>query len=150
MKNRLLYFFLIALALSCNCEEDEFVVIECPCIFQDDQPPYFKSCEHLGETRDRWSCMVEELLRHVYSEVNYPAVARENCIEGTVVVGIIINEFGEMLGTEILNDTLLGYGLENESRRAAELIKDQWCPGLSECEPVEKVFVLPIIYKLEK
>ena len=136
--------------LSCDCEEEAMVNIECPCIDKDEMPPYYKSCEEMGENDERWECMVSEMLSNIYMQLEYPEAAMEECVEGFVVVAILINAEGNVLKTEIRNDTLLGFGLEEEALRVVNLLNENWCPGLMNCEPVESEFVLPIKYKLAK
>ncbi|MFT4536233.1 MAG: hypothetical protein ACI9P5_003609 [Saprospiraceae bacterium] len=136
--------------LSCECEEEAMVNIECPCLDNDELPPYYKSCEEMGEDDERWKCMVNVMLSKVYKQLRYPEAAIEECVEGFVVVAILVNKEGNVLKTEIRNETLLGYGLEEEALRVVNLLNDNWCPGLMNCEPVESEYVLPIKYKLVK
>ena len=132
-----------------SCEEAE-EVITCPCIFQNEQPPYYKSCEQMGESEERWDCMSAALLAKVYENLRYPEEAKENCIEGTVIVGIEVNRLGSVSKREIRSDSLLGYGLEEEALRVVELLDENWCPGLINCETADMDFVFPIKYKLAK
>ena len=136
--------------LSCECEEEIMLNIECPCIFKDEQAPYFKSCQQMGEEEERWKCMTSKLLENIYKQLKYPESARENCIEGTVVVGILISVEGKVLKSEIKSDSLLGYGLEEASLNVVKLLNENWCPGLINCEPAEMEFIFPIKYKLAK
>jgi len=136
--------------LSCDCEEETMLKIECPCLDKYEQPPYYKSCEEMGEDAKRWECMVSMLLEKIYAQLEYPEEAKEECIEGTVVVAIFVDEKGDVLKTEIQNDPLLGYGLEEEALKVVNLLNENWCPGLINCGPVESEFVLPIKYKLAK
>ena len=136
--------------LSCECEETIVLNIECPCIYKDEQPPYFKSCQHMGEDEKRWDCMTSTLLENIYKKLEYPESAQDNCIEGTVVVGILINIEGKVLKHEIHSDTILGYGLEEASLRVVKLLDENWCSGLINCEPAEMEYIFPIKYKLAK
>ena len=148
----LFQLILLSMALfitSCECDIDSREI--CPCIYEDDQPPYYKSsCETIGEKADQWSCMVDGLIADVYQELKYPDTAKENCTEGLVAVAILINEKGEFVKSEIRTDSILGDGLEEEALRMVNTISGNWCPGLINCEPVEKEFVLPIRFKLSK
>ena len=83
-------------------------------------------------------------------QLGYPEVARDECIEGTVVVAILIDAEGNVFKTEIRNDPLLGFGLEEESLRVVNLLNENWCPGLINCEPVKSEYVFPIKFKLIK
>lgn len=147
---QLLSILMVMCMFSCDDEQGILVNIECPCIYKDEQPPYFKSCQQMGEIEERWGCMTSALLKEVYQELIMPKSALENGIEGTVVVGILIDKEGKVLKSEIKNDTLLGYGLEEESLRVIQFLNDNWCPGLINCEPAEMEFVFPIHYKIAK
>jgi len=147
---KILFLMTAVCMLSCDCEEEMVLKIECPCIFKEEQPPYYKSCEEMGEDEERWKCMTNTILEKIYPQLEYPEEAKNECIEGTVVVAIIIDEKGYVLRTEIRNDPLLGYGLEDSALKVVSLLNDNWCPGLLGCEPVESEFVYPIKYKLAK
>lgn len=136
--------------LSCSCEDETTPKIECPCLDKEEMPPYFKSCEEMGEDEGRWECMVSALLREVYMQVRYPETAIEECVEGTVVVAIIMDEGGNVLKTETRNDPKLGHGLEEAALNVINLLNENWCPGLINCEPVESEYVMPIKFKLAK
>ena len=136
--------------VSCESENEVDLNIECPCIFKNEQLPHYKSCEQAGEDEERWECMKEQLLKTIYQDLRYSESARANCIEGTVVVGFLINEKGEIWKTDIRNDTLLGHGLEEEAINVIKRTNGNWCPGLINCEPVEMEYVIPIKYKLAK
>lgn len=136
--------------VSCDCEEETIQNIECPCLDKEEQAPYYKSCEEMGEDDERWMCMVRKLTSNVYSQLEYPEEARDACIEGFVVVAILIDKEGNFLNAEIRNDSLLGYGLEESALKAVNLLNNNWCPGLMNCEPVGSEYVIPIKYKLTK
>ncbi len=133
-----------------SCDGEQEAVLECPCLNKDEQAPYYKSCEEMGEDEERWECMVGVLLADIYMQLAYPEAAREACIEGTVVIAILIDEKGSVSKTEIRNEPLLGYGLEEEALKAVNLLNDNWCLGLVNCEAVESEYVLPVKFKLAK
>ena len=147
---RILFLLTAIFTLSCDCEDEMVLAIECPCIYKDEQPPYFKSCQQMGEEEERWECMTSALLEDIYKELKYPIPARENCIEGTVVVGLLISIEGDVLKSDIKSDTILGYGLEEEALRVVKLFNNNWCSGMINCEPAEMEFVFPIRFKLTK
>ncbi len=139
--------FMAFCMVSCHSENEVDLNIECPCLFKDEQPPYYKSCQHMGKDEERWECMGDELIKDIYEDLKYTESAKENCTEGTVVVRILISDKGEVLKTEIVSDTLLGDGLEEEALKAVNLLNGNWCSGLINCKPVENEFVVPIKFK---
>ncbi|MGB5033973.1 MAG: energy transducer TonB, partial [Saprospiraceae bacterium] len=44
----------------------------------------------------------EKLYKYLQKNINYPNIARENRIEGTVIVGFIVSQFGEILNVEAM------------------------------------------------
>lgn len=136
--------------VSCNCDDLEPIAEECPCFNDDQQPPFFKSCEDNPKKSERHDCMVSELLSFVYSNVKYTSSARENCVEGTVIIRIEVSDTGEILQTEAINNPHLGHGLEEEALRVVDLMEGMWCPGLVECNPVDMEYILPFLFKLAK
>lgn len=61
------------------------------------------------------------LAEFIKAHLKYPEKARENNIEGVVVLVIDINEKGEVIRTRIKKK--LGYGCDEEAQRVAKLFK---------------------------
>jgi TonB family protein len=133
-----------------SCENDTTSDYVCPCIWEEEQPPFYKSCEDLFEADDQYDCMRDALVKEVYQNIEYPESAREHCIEGTVVVKLHIDIEGKVIKKETINEPLLGFGLEQAALKLISQFDDNWCPGLINCESVEMIFTMPVKYKLAK
>jgi protein TonB len=86
------------------------------------------------------------MLQFIYKNVKYPAIARENGIEGTTVIRFVVSKTGEVEQAEILKDLAGGCGKE-----ALRIVKKmpKWKPGRQGGRNVAVYFNLPIRFKLE-
>lgn len=110
---------------------------------------YSEPCEELiaqgldgGET-----CSQNAMLQFIYDNIVYPTKARENGVEGTVVIRFIIDKEGVIKNAEILRE--IGAGCGEEAKRVIEMMPN-WVPGEQFGEPVNVYFNLPIMFGLEK
>jgi protein TonB len=120
-----------------------FVVVE--------EMPRFPGCEDFpGDQKAKKACADAKLMEFIYSNIHYPAVARENGVEGNVVVQFIVNTDGSVTDLKIVRD--IGGGCGEEALRVVELmniLKDKWVPGKQRGRPVRVMFTLPIRFKLQ-
>ena len=124
-------------------EEEIYVTVE--------KMPAFPGCE-VGETeKERKECTETELLKYVYQNITYPTFARENGIEGLVVITFVINEKGEVEGAKWLKD--IGGGCADESVRVINTFNDldkKWKPGMQKGKAVKVRYNLPIRFRLQQ
>jgi protein TonB len=87
-----------------------------------------------------------ELLAYLGKNINYPPIAQENGIEGTVVVRFVVNETGGISDIQIVRDIGGGCGAE-----AVRVVKSmpKWKPGRQRGKAVKVYFTLPVRFKLE-
>ena len=87
----------------------------------------------------------DALYAYVSKNIIYPLKAKENNIEGRVVVRFIIEKDGAVSNIEILRK--LGFGCDEEVIR---LIKSmpKWIPGKQNGKPVRVYFTMPISFIL--
>ena len=108
--------------------------------------PEFKGCEDIADPEERKACATREMLVHIYSNITYPAIARENGIEGTVVIRFVVEKDGRISNAEIVRE--IGGGCGAESLRVVQAMPD-WNPGTRFNEPLRVQFNLPVRFKLE-
>ena len=79
------------------------------------------------------------------SGYNYPAMARENNIQGTVYVTFVVEKDGSLSDISVLRDLQFGTGEE-----AVRLLKTspKWSPGIQNGRPVRVAYTQPIALKL--
>jgi len=120
-----------------------FVVVE--------EMPRFPGCEDFSEDQKlKKACSDKKLMDFIYSNIHYPALARENGVEGNVVVQFIVNTNGSVTDLKVMRD--IGAGCAEEALRVVNLMNnmpEKWVPGRQRCHPVRVMFTLPIRFKLQ-
>ena len=109
--------------------------------------PRFPGCEDFeGTKQEKDKCAEQKMLQYIYSEVKYPAIARENGIEGRATLQFVVTETGEITDVNIVRDVAGGCGM------AAELVvkgMPKWNPGMQGGRKVKVRYTLPIIFELQ-
>jgi protein TonB len=122
--------------------EEIFKVVE--------EMPRFPGCEDLGSAAERKQCADKKMLEFIYKNIKYPAIARENGIEGTAVVTFVVEKDGSVTDARLLRDPKGGTG--EEALRVVNLMNTEgikWIPGKQRGRPVRVQFNLPVKFKLE-
>ncbi|MEM6722780.1 MAG: energy transducer TonB [Bacteroidota bacterium] len=104
------------------------------------------ACEALETEEDQRSCAEKEMLKFIYEHLEYPQEAREQGIEGYVVIQFIVSKEGKIINPTIVRD--LG---GNCGKRAMEIVKKMpdWIPGTQAGRVIRVLFNLPIRFELE-
>ncbi|MEL6656516.1 MAG: TonB family protein [Bacteroidota bacterium] len=93
-------------------------------------------------------CTMLLMLRMLYKNIRYPAAARENGIQGTVLVEIIFNESGRIEKKEIKQG--LGYGCDEEVMRVFDRFNElNLVPAKKDGQSVRSKMFFPVKFKLE-
>ncbi|WP_353484225.1 TonB family protein [Haliscomenobacter sp.] len=87
----------------------------------------------------------EGLLQFLAKNINYPKVAKDNGVEGMVVVQYIIETDGRVSGAKVVKG--IGAGCDEEALRVVNLTR--WTPGMQNNKVVPVQFNLPIRFKLD-
>lgn len=115
-----------------------------------EQMPRFPGCEDISGTNDeKYQCAVEKLLEYIYERIKYPSFARENRIEGRVVVHFVVERDGQITNASITHD--IGAGCGEEVLIAVNSMNSmdaRWTPGKQRGRPVRVRFTLPVSFKL--
>jgi len=87
-----------------------------------------------------------ELIKYLYNNIQYPATAKENNIEGLVVIQFLVNEDGSISNSNLVRDIGEGCG-----KIALDLVNKmpQWKPGKQRGQNVKVVYTLPVRFSLE-
>ncbi len=118
-----------------------------------DEMPHFPGGNCTGTSEEIEDCHMEMMLKHVYSQVKYPDIAREKGVEGTALVSFIVGTDGELLEPSFPRVPSNG-DLMVTAAITAELTKvidsmPAWTPGKIDGTPVQVRFNLPIKFRLE-
>ena len=124
------------------------VVVDVPPIMFAAKMPMFSSskCNGLDEYEESKKCAEGEMLQFIYKYIKYPAIARENNIQGTTVIRFVVSKTGEVQQAEIIKDLAGGCG--KEALRVVEKMP-KWKPGRHGGRNVAVYFNLPIKFQLE-
>lgn len=122
--------------------EEIFKVVE--------QMPRFPGCDDFpGDNTAKIDCANKKLMEFIYSNIQYPAIARENNIEGTVVVQFVVDTDGRISNAKVVRD--IGAQCGEEALRIVEMMNqmpERWTPGKQRGRPVRVLFMLPVKFKL--
>ena len=89
----------------------------------------------------------EALLKYLAENLQYPDLARQKNIEGTVYVSFVVEKNGAVSNVKILRG--IGGGCDEEAMRVVRKMSD-WTPGYQDGKAVRVSFNLPIRFILEK
>ena len=86
------------------------------------------------------------LITYLNKNSRYPAEARENNIQGTVLLSFDINIDGSISNIKVVKS--LGGGLDEDAIRVAKSFGKKWVPGELNGEAVKSNIIFPFQYKL--
>lgn len=90
---------------------------------------------------------VPELMKFLAKNIRYPALARENGLQGKVIVKFYIDIDGTVKEPAVLKDGV-GGGCAEEAVRVINKMP-KWSPGSQKGKPVKTYYTLPITFKLD-
>ncbi|MBK8489563.1 MAG: TonB family protein [Saprospirales bacterium] len=108
--------------------------------------PRFPGCEDESNKDDRKKCAEQKMLEYIYKNIKYPAIARENGVEGTVVITFVVEKDGAITDARIARD--IGAQCGQEALRVVDDMP-KWVPGKQRGRAVRVQFNLPVKFKLE-
>ncbi|MFN4812283.1 MAG: TonB family protein [Bacteroidota bacterium] len=89
----------------------------------------------------------EALLKYLQKNINYPPMAKENGVKGTVYVGFVIDANGKAVMLHIVRGVKGGKDLEEEAMRVIANMP-AWSTGMHNGRPVAVKYNLPIKFDL--
>lgn len=87
-----------------------------------------------------------DIVAYLSKHVSYPEMARENNIQGRVVVRFVVNEDGSIAGASIIKG--IGGGCDEEAIRVISAMP-KWKPGKQNGQAVKVFFQVPIMFTLQ-
>lgn len=146
---QLLTIFFSALSLWLFSQNDTTIYVVA------DEMPRFPGCENLDTTLEaKIKCAQTNLLVFFNSNIAYPLEARQQNIEGTVVLSMVVEKDGYISNPVVKKD--IGGGTGEEAMRVAlgmnEALKQAklaWTPGKKDGKPVRTQLTVPIKFKLQ-
>lgn len=120
-------------------EEVEHVFVE--------EMPRFSGCEDIENDKEsRRLCADEKLLKYIYSNIKYPPIARQNGVEGMVVIQFVIAKDGSIGKVKVAKD--IGAGCGKEAARVVRSMPD-WIPGKQQNKKVAVRYNFPVRFELK-
>ncbi len=107
--------------------------------------PRFPGCEEETDEQTRKDCALNKMLKFVYGNIAYPEIAKNNGVEGTVVIKFVVNEKGEIINPELVRD--IGASCGTEALRVVNMMPN-WIPGSQLGEKVAVQYHLPVKFQL--
>ena len=90
---------------------------------------------------------VPELMKFLQKNIRYPSLARENGLEGKVIVKFYIDTDGTVKDPVVLKDGV-GGGCGDEAIRVVKAMP-KWTPGSQRGKAVKVYYTLPVTFKLQ-
>ena len=87
----------------------------------------------------------DAMMKFIQKSIQYPDSARENDVQGRVVIGFIVNEDGSL--SDITVRKSVSWDIDREALRVVKLMP-KFKPGTQDGKPVRVQFTLPIMFKL--
>lgn len=113
--------------------------------------PRFPGCENPDLIlMEKDKCAQQALMEFIYQNLKFPDLARKDSIQGTVVIGFVVETDGTLTNMQIVRE--IGGGCGEEGKRVVELMNtlpERWTPGKVDGESVRVLFQLPIKFQLE-
>ncbi|PLW93193.1 MAG: energy transducer TonB [Marinilabiliales bacterium] len=88
----------------------------------------------------------EALFEYLQKNIQYPQMAKESNIQGTVFVGFVVEPDGSISNVKVLRG--IGGGCDDEAIRVVKSMP-RWAPGKQRGKPVRVQFNLPIKFVLQ-
>ena len=111
-----------------------------------EEMPYLSVCKTISDKKERNKCSSIKLLEHVYGDMRYPRVARENFVEGLAILRFVITKEGKV--EDIVVQRGICESISAECLRVARNLPS-WEPGTQDGKAVNVSYLLPIKFKLE-
>jgi periplasmic protein TonB len=87
-----------------------------------------------------------EMPKYLANQINYPAQARENGIEGKVVISFVVMQDGSINHVQLIKG--IGFGCDQEAIRVIESMP-RWNAGKQNGKTKAVKMVIPIVFKLQ-
>jgi len=111
-----------------------------------DRMPVYGDCSLDDFELARRSCTNKSVMKIIYSHIKYPTLARDNDIQGTVVVSFVVGVDGRIRNVEVLKD--IGSGCGDAVLQAMKKL-GKFYPGKHNGRPVSVIYRLPVKFTLQ-
>ncbi len=127
-------------------EEPLDILIEEPVRDFAEYMPSFGNCDVTLSKEEYKQCSDAAMLQYFAKQIQYPATARENGIQGRVILKFIIDENGKITNPRVLKG--VAGGCSQEALRVLNSMP-KWKPGRHGGRNVKVNFTLPVSFRLQ-
>lgn len=124
---------------------------EPPIVMFAEDNPRFPGCENLSiSKKEKEKCAERKMLEFIYDHLRYPDIAKDNNIEGRVILQFIVNQYGVVENIEVVRG--IGFGCDEAAKRVVNKMNElptNWTPGRQMGRTVKVKFTLPITFQLK-
>lgn len=111
-----------------------------------DKMPEFPGCDPEMNKEQRLKCSQTKMLKYIYSNIKYPAQARNLGVEGTAIINFVVDKDGSIQDIKAVKGICVS--IASECLRLVKTMPN-WIPGEHAGEAVPVSFNLPVSFKLE-
>jgi TonB family protein len=87
------------------------------------------------------------MLDFISKNLRYPVLAKDACVEGSVIVSFVVEKDGSISEAKVVRD--IGAGAGEEALRMVQSMNGKWTPGTQRGRPVRVQYTLPVKFKLD-
>ena len=88
---------------------------------------------------------INALLEYLKKNIKYPAICRDNNIQGRVIVSFVVNKDGKIVDPEVVKG--VNPSLDKEALRVISTMPN-WKPGYQRGKPVRVKYSVPVNFRL--
>lgn len=143
MKTQILFLFLFAAVLNTNAQVIENAEMAEVHLIDESHHDIFEAIERQEVQFPQGK---KALINYIYKNLNYPELAQEYNIEGTVVVKFTVQATGEIDHIKIVKG--LGLGCDEA---VVDLVREMpdWIPSIQDFKKAASTVILPVKFRLQ-
>ena len=131
--------------MASNEDNDEWVYIDQYDIVEVEPEPEEEEVFMVVEDQPEFPGGTAALLEYLRKNIKYPAICRENNIQGRVIVSFIVNKDGGIVEPEVIKG--VNPSLDKEALRVISGMP-KWKPGSQRGKPVRVKYTVPVNFRL--
>ena len=131
--------------MASNEDNDEWVDIDSYDIVEVEPEPEEEEVFMVVEDQPEFPGGTAALLEYLRKNIKYPAICRENNIQGRVIVSFVVNKDGGIVDPEVIKG--VNPSLDKEALRVISTMP-KWKPGYQRGKPVRVKYTVPVNFRL--
>jgi len=113
--------------------------------------PIWHKCKKAKSYKDRTTCLLKGIAKHMMTKVNYPDKAIKEGIHGTVVAQFVVNTEGKVEDATLIKDIGAGCGEEVlKAIRSMNKFRTKWVPAEYNGGKINYGIQVPVVFRDRK